>query len=70
MDGSGLNYHRQGEGDPVVLLHGIGSELCVWEPVLEPLAAELDVIALDLPGFGASPMDGLASAIRRRCPMA
>jgi pimeloyl-ACP methyl ester carboxylesterase len=52
---SGLNYRRQGEGEPVVLVHGIGSELCVWEPVLDPLAAELDVIAVDLPGFGHSP---------------
>jgi pimeloyl-ACP methyl ester carboxylesterase len=39
----------------VVLLHGIGSELCVWEPVLEPLAEHLEVIAVDLPGFGHSP---------------
>lgn len=27
----------------------------MWEPVLAPLAAERDVIAVDLPGFGRSP---------------
>lgn len=37
-----------------MLLHGIGSELCVWEPVLQRLSAERDVIAIDLPGFGHS----------------
>ena len=52
-----LNYERTGRpGAPtIVLLHGIGGELCVWEPVLEPLAEHFDVIALDLPGFGRSP---------------
>lgn len=49
-----LNYERSGSGDPIVLVHGIGGELCVWEPVLEPLSRRLDVIAVDLPGFGRS----------------
>lgn len=51
-----LNHHRAGNGDPLVLIHGIGSRWQIWEPVLPALAAEYDVIALDLPGFGASPM--------------
>lgn len=47
---------------PLVLIHGLGSERAVWEPVLEPLtAAGFDVIAVDLPGFGdADPLpDGV-----------
>jgi pimeloyl-ACP methyl ester carboxylesterase len=51
-----LNYRRVGQGDPLVLIHGIGSRWQVWEPVLPALAAVYDVIALDLPGFGESPM--------------
>jgi pimeloyl-ACP methyl ester carboxylesterase len=39
----------------MVLLHGIGHRWQAWEPVLDRLAEERDVIALDLPGFGASP---------------
>ena len=50
-----LNFERSGQGEPVVLLHGIGAELCVWEPVIGRLAEQLDVIAVDLPGFGHSP---------------
>ncbi|HYF27315.1 MAG TPA: alpha/beta fold hydrolase [Baekduia sp.] len=49
-----LNVERTGSGAPLVLLHGIGSELCVWEPVLEPLGEHREVLAVDLPGFGRS----------------
>ncbi len=51
-----LNYYRRGQGEPLVLIHGIGSRWQMWEPVIDSLAAHRDVIAIDLPGFGASPM--------------
>jgi pimeloyl-ACP methyl ester carboxylesterase len=51
-----LNYHRAGSGEPLVLLHGIGSRWEVWQPVLARLEAQRDVIAPDLPGFGGSPL--------------
>ena len=53
---------RTGSGEPVVLLHGIGHRRQAWAPVIEPLAAQYEVIAIDLPGFGESPdlPDGLA----------
>lgn len=51
----GLRYLRRGQGRPLVLLHGIGSDLEMWDPVIGLLAAERDVIALDMPGFGGSP---------------
>lgn len=50
-----LNYHREGSGEPLVLIHGIGMHWQAWEPVLPRLTAERDVIAVDLPGFGDSP---------------
>ena len=50
-----LNHERRGSGPPLVLIHGIGSQWPAWAPVLDGLAAQRDVIALDLPGFGASP---------------
>ncbi|MFE0879075.1 alpha/beta fold hydrolase [Streptomyces smyrnaeus] len=48
-------YERRGSGEPMLLLHGIGHHWQAWEPVLTVLAGSYDVIALDLPGFGASP---------------
>jgi pimeloyl-ACP methyl ester carboxylesterase len=50
-----VSYERLGEGEPLLLLHGIGHHWQAWEPVLPLLAAERDVIAVDLPGFGTSP---------------
>jgi pimeloyl-ACP methyl ester carboxylesterase len=50
-----LNYVRRGSGEPLLLLHPLGGSMVVWEPVLERLAAERDVIAVDMPGFGDSP---------------
>ena len=52
---NGLHHVRAGTGEPLVLLHPLGAELVVWEPVIALLAAERDVVALDLPGFGRSP---------------
>lgn len=49
-----INHVRAGEGPTLVLIHGLGGSIVVWEPVMELIAAERDVIALDLPGFGES----------------
>lgn len=38
-----------------MLLHSLGGSLVQWMPVMETLAAERDVIAVDMPGFGGSP---------------
>ena len=49
-----LHHLRRGTGEPLVLIHGIGGEHCVWEPVVDRLAERYDLIAVDLPGFGRS----------------
>lgn len=54
-----LNFTRQGSGRPLLLVHGLGSNLRNWDPILPVLSQERDVIAIDLPGFGDSaPLDG------------
>ncbi|MFD8214076.1 alpha/beta fold hydrolase [Streptomyces sp. NPDC007896] len=56
-----MSYARVGTGEPLLLLHGIGHHRQAWDPVVHILAAEREVIAVDLPGFGESPAlpDGL-----------
>lgn len=46
---------HDGSGEPLLLLHGLGSCWQVWEPVLGDLATTFEVDAPDLPGFGANP---------------
>jgi pimeloyl-ACP methyl ester carboxylesterase len=49
-----LAYTRQGSGEPLVLIHGIGHRRQAWDPVLDRLSGSYDVIAVDLAGFGES----------------
>ena len=55
MSTVGLAHDLRGAGPPLVLLHPLGGDRRVWDPVLEPLSAERTVVVVDLPGFGESP---------------
>lgn len=46
---------EQGEGAPVVVLHGWGGRIESMRPVITCLADSFRVISMDLPGFGESP---------------
>jgi len=46
--------HHGGEGEPLLLIHGLGRAWRDWSPVIARLAEHHDVIAVDLPGHGAS----------------
>ena len=50
----GLDQHRGGSGEPLVLIHGIGHTWRGWKPMLPELERRFDVLAVDLPGFGRS----------------
>jgi pimeloyl-ACP methyl ester carboxylesterase len=50
-----LACERHGFGEPLVLVHGVTHRRQAWYPVLEALAAEREVILVDLPGHGQSP---------------
>lgn len=49
-----IAYERAGSGPPLLLIHGLGGTRGIWTPQFEDLAAERDVIAIDMPGFGES----------------
>jgi pimeloyl-ACP methyl ester carboxylesterase len=50
-----LAYERIGEGPPLLLLHPLGADRQVWRPIIDRLRDRRELIAVDLPGFGASP---------------
>jgi pimeloyl-ACP methyl ester carboxylesterase len=58
VGGQRIFYHRTGRSRPgrapIVLVHGYLVSHWQWRRVIPHLAAEHDVIALDLPGFGES----------------
>lgn len=54
-DGGGLRFARRGTGRPLLLVHGLGGSRQSFDPITSALAAEREVIAPDLPGFGATP---------------
>ncbi len=54
ISGIYARYWTTGEGDPVVLVHGLGGSIDHWRYTIEPLAAYFQVYAPDLPGFGRS----------------
>lgn len=44
-----------GDGEPLVLLHGVGANRIIWQHAAPRLARTRLVLAPDLPGFGESP---------------
>ena len=56
--GARLVYQVTGEGPAVVLIHGFGLDMRMWDPQVGPLAARFRVVRYDCRGFGASgPLD-------------
>ncbi|MER6576433.1 alpha/beta fold hydrolase [Nonomuraea sp. NPDC001023] len=73
-----LAFERRGSGEPLILVHGIGHHWQAWLPVMDRLAADHTVIAVDLPGFGVSPRlptgtpytaESLADAVESFCAL-
>ncbi|WP_165492214.1 alpha/beta fold hydrolase [Egibacter rhizosphaerae] len=54
LNGVTHHYSSQGQGPPIVLVHGLGGDLHVWHGVTEALALHHHVVSLDLRGHGRS----------------
>lgn len=53
-EGCSLHYEEYGQGDPLVLLHGLGSSCKDWEMQVPELARHYRVILMDIRGHGRS----------------
>lgn len=63
MRSADLHHLRRGSGQPLLLIHGLGSSRHSWDPILPRLEADRDVIAVDLPGFGETRAPAGAASI-------
>jgi pimeloyl-ACP methyl ester carboxylesterase len=54
VDGVQWHWAEMGEGDPVVLLHGIPESWQCWKHQIPTLATQFRVLAFDLKGYGRS----------------
>jgi pimeloyl-ACP methyl ester carboxylesterase len=52
VNGLQMYYEIHGSGEPLVLLHGAFATIDLWGPILETLAADHQVIAVELQGHG------------------
>ncbi len=67
-----MNQIDRGAGRKLLLVHGLGGSWQSWSTILDALSAERTVIAIDLPGHGATPaeddsgtFDGLVGSVAR-----
>lgn len=56
-----LSVERRGRGRPLLLIHGLGGSRRSWDPVVEALAAQRELVLIDLPGHGGTPVTGGAA---------
>src|SRR3954468_19994428 len=67
-----LSYEEKGTGIPLVLVHGFPFDHTIWRQQQDDVSDTARVLAVDLPGFGKSPLpppqpalDDYVEALRR-----
>jgi pimeloyl-ACP methyl ester carboxylesterase len=58
LHGHRVTYVQKGSGPVLLLIHGMASSLVTWRSVVDPLAGNATVLAVDLPGHGGSSPGG------------
>ena len=58
IDGNTIHYVSEGEGPPVVFVHGLGGTANVWHGVIQAMKQHHHCIAMDLRGHGRSQAKG------------
>lgn len=52
IDGMQVHYRIEGEGEPLVLIHGTGAMLQTWDDWTTILSPHYKIIRMDIPAFG------------------
>lgn len=60
-----LNYKVEGNGPPLLLVHGFGISFNIWRDMLPFLRPHLTVVMVELPGIGESPLPAPGEAYLR-----
>lgn len=67
-----MNKIERGTGRTLLLIHGLGGSSRSWSTILDSLSTARKVVAIDLPGHGATPaesdsgtFDGLVGSVER-----
>lgn len=63
LRGSRILIRRQGRGEPVLVINGVGSHTGMWEPI-ESCWGNRQVISFDAPGVGRSPNRLMPTSIK------
>ncbi|MCK0198920.1 alpha/beta hydrolase [Ancylobacter sp. 6x-1] len=58
LNGESLAYERAGEGEPLLLVHSLGTASWLWRAQIARWSARFDVIAVDARGHGGSSRNG------------
>jgi pimeloyl-ACP methyl ester carboxylesterase len=62
-----LNYRLEGKGPPLLLLHGWGDTLNIWNDLAPLLSPHFQLVMVELPGFGKSPPPGDGQSYFQAC---
>ncbi len=54
INGIKVSYATEGEGMPILLIHGVPTSSFLWRKIIREITPYAKVYALDLPGFGHS----------------
>jgi pimeloyl-ACP methyl ester carboxylesterase len=65
VDGISLYYEVRGNGQPVLLIAGLGSDVSSWAGVVDKLSARFKVIAFDNRGVGRSDIPNKRYTVRQ-----
>ena len=60
-----VHYETQGKGEPLLLIHGLGSSTEDWEPQIRDFASHFHVIAYDVRGHGRTDKPRTGYSVRQ-----